>query len=89
MAPEPQQRARQLFDQALERPQAERKAFVDHATAGDTTLRAAVEQMLDAQNASQSFLESTFQDTGQIGRYVMRENWDVAQWEWSTTPSTP
>ena len=37
MAPEVYQRARQVFDQALDCPEAERKAFVDSATAG--TLR--------------------------------------------------
>ena len=54
MAPELQQRARQLFDQALECPEAERKAFVDNATAGDATLREGVEFLLRTRGASES-----------------------------------
>ncbi len=77
MAPELQRRARQLFDQALKCPEAERKAFVDHATAGDATLRESVELLLRTRGGSESSLvetnlEATVQDTGQIGRYVIR-----------------
>jgi tRNA A-37 threonylcarbamoyl transferase component Bud32 len=72
MAPELQQRVRQLADRALECPEAERQAFVDNATAGDATLREGVEFLLRTRGASQSGLESTVQYSGQIGRYVIR-----------------
>jgi serine/threonine protein kinase len=72
MAPELQQRVRQLVDQALECPETERQAFVDNATAGDATLREGVESLLRTRGASQAGLESTVQYSGQIGRYVIR-----------------
>src|SRR5580698_4195069 len=72
MAPELQQRVRQLADQALECPETERQAFVDNATAGDATLREGVEFLLRTRGASQAGLESTVQYSGQIGRYVIR-----------------
>ena len=72
MAPELQQRARQLFDQALKCPEAERKAFVDHATAGDAPLREGVEHLLRTHGGGDPSLEATVQDTGQIGRYLIR-----------------
>lgn len=72
MAPKLHERVRQLFDQALERPEAERKAFVDTATAGNATLREEVELLLRTHGSPASSLESTVQDTRQIGRYVIR-----------------
>jgi serine/threonine protein kinase len=72
MAPEIHQRVRQLFDQAMERPEAQRKAFVDDATVGDPTLREAVEGLLRSHGSSEPALENTVQDAGQIGRYVIR-----------------
>ena len=52
MAPEFHQRVRQIFDQALERPEAERTAFVKTACAGDTALSDEVERLLRARGAS-------------------------------------
>ncbi len=72
MAPELQQRVRQLADQALECPETERQAFVDNATAGDATLREGVEFLLRTRGASETDLESTVEYTGRIGRYVIR-----------------
>src|ERR1700733_13459120 len=72
MAPELQQRARQLFDQALKCPEAERKAFVDHATAGDAPLREGVEHLLRTHGGGDPSLAATVQDTCQIGRYLIR-----------------
>ncbi len=72
MAPELNQRVRQLYDQAMERPQDQRKAFVDDATAGDLPLREAVEGLLRSHQSSEADLENTVQDAGQIGRYVIR-----------------
>jgi len=72
MAPELHQRVRQLFDEAMERPEAERNAFVENAAAGDANLLKAVERLLRARSASESFLEPTLLDTGRIGRYLIR-----------------
>jgi serine/threonine-protein kinase len=72
MAPELQQRARQIFDRALEFPQAERDAFIDSATAGDLTLREGVDFLLRTCGATETNLESTVLETAQIGRYVIR-----------------
>jgi len=47
-----------LFEEALDRPPAERPAFLDSACAGDTALRREVERLLAADAAGSSFLES-------------------------------
>lgn len=47
-----------LFAAALERPTAERPAFLDAACAGDTGLRREVEQLLAADVEGCGFLES-------------------------------
>ncbi len=47
----------QVFAEALDRPLAERKAFLDEACAGDPELRLAVERLLLADEASDTFLE--------------------------------
>jgi tRNA A-37 threonylcarbamoyl transferase component Bud32 len=65
-------RVRQIFDQALERPEAERPAFVKTASAGDTALSDEVERLLRARGESDSFLDATVGNTGQIGRYLIR-----------------
>jgi serine/threonine protein kinase/tetratricopeptide (TPR) repeat protein len=46
-----------VFAEALDRPPAERKAFLDEACAGDAELRRAVERLLLADEASDTFLE--------------------------------
>jgi eukaryotic-like serine/threonine-protein kinase len=46
-----------VFAEALDRPLAERKAFLDEACAGDSELRTAVERLLLADEASDTFLE--------------------------------
>jgi serine/threonine protein kinase len=66
------QRMRQIFEQAVERPESERRAFVESASAGDAVLSDAVERLLRARGASESFLEATLDHTGQIGRYLIR-----------------
>jgi TPR repeat protein/tRNA A-37 threonylcarbamoyl transferase component Bud32 len=65
-------RVRQIFDQALERPEAERPAFVKTASAGDAALSDEVERLLRARGESDSFLDATVGNTGQIGRYLIR-----------------
>src|SRR5262249_59189685 len=49
--------AEALFFAALERPPADRPAFLDQACAGDAGLRARIEQMLAAQSQLGGFLD--------------------------------
>ncbi|MGD0133517.1 MAG: protein kinase [Bryobacteraceae bacterium] len=72
MAPEFHQRVRQIFDQALERSEADRPAFVQTASGGDAALSEAVERLLRARRESESFLDVTLGNAGQIGRYLVR-----------------
>jgi serine/threonine protein kinase len=72
MAPEFHQRVRQIFDQALERSEADRSAFVQTASGGDAALSEAVERLLRARRESESFLDVTLGNAGQIGRYLVR-----------------
>jgi len=69
MAGEFDQRVRELFDQALERPDAERTQFVRNESAGNATLFQAVERLLIARSAAESFMNTGAQPTRQIGRY--------------------
>src|SRR5580658_3539518 len=72
MAPEFHQRVRQIFDQALERSEADRSAFVQTASGGDAALSEAVERLLRARRESESFLDVTLGNAEQIGRYLVR-----------------
>lgn len=72
MAADFHQRMRQIFDAALERPESERSAFVTSASAGDAELSDAVERLLRAHSAPESFLDATVEHTTQIGRYLVR-----------------
>jgi eukaryotic-like serine/threonine-protein kinase len=80
------QRAKELFGAALERPPAERSAYLDAACAGDAALRAEVESLLAAHDEASSFLDepaaalgpadiaqSVLRDGQLIGRYSVRE----------------
>jgi len=72
MAPDFHQRVRQIFDQALQRSETERLAFVQSECAGDKTLSEAVDRLLRARSASESFLETAPFHAEQIGRYVIQ-----------------
>jgi serine/threonine protein kinase len=72
MGTEFHRRMRQIFDQALERPEAEREAYVTAASAGDAALAKAVEDLLRARSTPDSFLDATLAHTNQIGRYLIR-----------------
>ena len=48
-----------LFEEALDRPPAERPAFLDAACAGDTALRREVERLLAADEKGAGFLAGT------------------------------
>src|SRR4051812_26490662 len=49
--------AKSIFLTALDRPQADRPAFLDQACRGDPDLRCRVDQLLQAHAAADSFLE--------------------------------
>jgi tRNA A-37 threonylcarbamoyl transferase component Bud32 len=72
MSPESHKRARQLFEEALERPEAERRLFLKVACGGDTSLFDAVDRLLAAHDSSSAFLEPASLPTKRIGRYEIR-----------------
>jgi len=73
MAEEFYRRVHQLFDEALNQPEAERIPFLQAACAGDPTLLRAVEDLLRSRSSPTSFLD-TAPSTGEvrIGRFVVR-----------------
>jgi serine/threonine protein kinase len=65
-------RTRELFDQAMDRPEAERRAFLLSACGDDQALFDAVERLLQARAAAGSFLSVTERRADRIGRYLIR-----------------
>lgn len=61
MTPERHARAEEIFQAALERPRRQRNEFLDQACAGDTDLRAYLQQLIDACTLTST--ESTDGDT--------------------------
>jgi len=72
MSLESHKRARQLFEEALERPEAERRLFLKGACGSDTNLFDAVDRLLAAHDSSSAFLEPAARPTKHIGRYEIR-----------------
>lgn len=72
MLPEFAQRVRELFDRALERPEAERFRFLEAASGGDSSIIEAVERLLRAHSSSESFLETGRHIPARIGRYLIQ-----------------
>jgi hypothetical protein len=72
MAPESLQRVRQVFDEAMQKPEAERLRFVEEASAGDGKLAESVQRLLHAHSASESFLQTSVGRTARVGRYIIR-----------------
>src|SRR3954447_8470944 len=75
MSPDFDQRVRDLFDQAMDQPEAERRGFVAGVCRSDTRLLLAVIALLDAHDEAESFLEEPAAPRAQrIGRYqIVRE----------------
>ncbi len=71
MSPELHRRVRDVFDLALERPEAERLAFLETECRGEPELLRAVARLLEAHRGSHSFLEKNASGPQQIGRYVI------------------
>jgi serine/threonine-protein kinase len=66
------QRVRELFDQALDRPDSERLPFLSNVCGGDETLLQAVERLLAARSAADSFMNSAVQPARRIGRFLVQ-----------------
>jgi tRNA A-37 threonylcarbamoyl transferase component Bud32 len=71
MSPELHGRVRSLFDQALDRPEAERLSFVQSACTGDPEVLQAVVRLLEAHGSAESFLEDDTRPARHIGRYLV------------------
>src|SRR5450755_2378172 len=71
MAVQFNQRVRDLFEQAVERPEIERIPFLKSECAGDIALLQAVERLLVARDAAESFLKTGSQPTRKMGRYLL------------------
>ena len=73
MSPELHQRVRKIFDEALERPAAERVAFLEEACSGDQEVFQEVSRLLGAHGVSESFLEDRpTHRSDRIDRYVIK-----------------
>jgi hypothetical protein len=71
MSPEIHQRVRLLFDDALERPEAERDQFLQTACGGDSEVFRQVMQLLAAHAQAGHFLEGERALPQRIGRYMV------------------
>lgn len=71
MSPETHQLVRRLFDETLERPEAERTPFLQAACAGDSEVFAQVAQLLAAHAEAGRFLEAEPVRPQRIGRYMV------------------
>jgi len=71
MSPEFHSRVRTLFEEALERTEAERLPFLSAACVGDRETFQAVERLLNAREMASSFLETESLPGPRAGRYVI------------------
>lgn len=65
------QRVRGLFDQAMERPEAERSSFLSRECGGNQTLYDAVQRLLAARSNASSLMNSALPSDQRIGRYLV------------------
>jgi serine/threonine protein kinase len=70
MNPEQWSRVKDIFNEALEQEPGLRPAFVTEASAGDDSVRAEVERLLDAQRQSPDFIEQPAVTTLLSGRVI-------------------
>lgn len=66
ISPQQWERVSELLDQALELPASERRAFLEHASAGDLTVLAWVKRLLAQQPLLTTFLSTAVPDA--LGR---------------------
>jgi hypothetical protein len=72
MSPEDSQLVRQVFDEALERPEAERTAFLESACTGRPDVLRQVKELLAARSEAGDFLERKPESPRYIGRYMIK-----------------
>src|ERR1700748_1571376 len=71
MSPELHQRIRKLFDEALERPEAERAAFLQQFCPNQPEVLQEVQRLLASHSEAQSFLERTTHRSTRVDRYLI------------------
>src|ERR1700693_2883739 len=71
MAPELHARVRTLFDEALQKPERERSAFLQAACNGEGEVLQAVTRLLEAHRGSHAFLEGETRSSQRICRYIV------------------
>src|ERR1700683_4415809 len=71
MAPELHARVRKLFEEALQKPEAERPEFLRSACNGEPEVLQAVTRLLEAHRGSHAFLEDETRPSQRIGRYIV------------------
>jgi len=71
MSPERHSLARRIFEEALERPEAQRSAFLAAACQGDPEIAQEVRRLVEASHEAHSFLEDDTHPSLRFGRYVV------------------
>jgi serine/threonine protein kinase len=71
MTPELHQRVRRLFDEALERPEADRLPFLEAQCLGDAEVFRQVVRLLRAHDEARFFLQDDPKSRKQFGRYII------------------
>ena len=71
MSPERHNSARRIFEEALQRPEAQRSAFITAACQGDQEIAEEVRRLVEANREAHSFLEDDTHRSLRFGRYVV------------------
>jgi tRNA A-37 threonylcarbamoyl transferase component Bud32 len=71
MSPEQHQTVRDIFDKALEQPEADRLSFVAAECKGDVTIYQSVVRLLDAKKDASQFLQNPARTQERMGRYLV------------------
>jgi serine/threonine protein kinase len=71
MSPERHGFARRIFEEALQRPEAQRSAFLAAACQGDQEIEQEVRRLVEASREAHSFLEDDTHPSLKFGRYVV------------------
>ena len=71
MSPERHNSARRIFEEALQRPEAQRSAFITAACQGNQEVAEEVRRLIEANREAHSFLEDDTHRSLRFGRYVV------------------
>src|SRR5579862_2769810 len=71
MSPEQHQTVRDIFEKALEQPEADRLSFVAAECKGDVTIYQSVVRLLDAKKDASQFLQNPARTQERMGRYLV------------------